>query len=137
MLHQTLAALPLRRAPATLEARVFRELQRRAALPWWRLSFAHWPLAARAAFLAVCAVSVGLALRGAAGAVDAVHSLGWARDAATLLVAGGNLAASLAHAAPPVWLYVTIAVLALLYALLFGLGATVYRTLYLQPHGSR
>jgi hypothetical protein len=137
MLDQTLAALPLRRAPATLEARVYRELQRRAALPWWRRSFAHWPLAARAAFLAMCVVSVGLALRGAAAAVDAVYSLGWARDTATLLVAAGNLAASLSHAAPPVWLYDTIAVLALLYALLFGLGAAVYRTLYLQSFGSR
>jgi hypothetical protein len=137
MLDQTLTALPLRPAPASLEARVLRELQRRAALPWWRRSFAHWPLPARGAFLALCAMSIGLALQGAAAAVDVVHSFAWARDAGILLISGANLAASLAHAALPGWLYGAIAVIALLYAFLFGLGAAVYRTLYLQPSSGR
>ena len=50
-----------------------------------------------------------------------------------LVASGGNLAALLAHIAPPAWLYGGIAVCALLYAVLFGLGAAMYRTLYLQP----
>jgi hypothetical protein len=137
MLDQTLAALPLRRAPATLEARVLGELRRRAALPWWRRSFVHWPVPARAAFLALCVVSIGLAVRGAAAAADVVDSLAWAREAGILLISGTNLAASLAHAALPGWLYGAIAVIALLYAFLFGLGAAVYRTLYLQPSSGR
>jgi hypothetical protein len=137
MLDQTLTALPLRPAPATLEARVLGELQRRAALPWWRRSFAHWPLPARAAFIALCAVSIGLALWGAAAAADVVLSLAWAREAGILLITGANLAASLSHAALPAWLYGVIAVIALLYAFLFGLGAAVYRTLYLQPSSGR
>jgi hypothetical protein len=35
--------------------------------------------------------------------------------------------------APPLWFYQGIAVCAVLYAALFGLGAALYRTLYLQP----
>ncbi len=131
--RETLAELPMRRAPATLEARVLSELARRAALPWWRRSFAHWPLAARAGFLAVCAVSIAFALRGAAAAMDAVHSLAWAREAGMLMASGGNLLAALAHAPVPGWLYGAMTVYALLYAFLFGLGAAVYRMLYLTP----
>jgi hypothetical protein len=130
---RALAALPLRRAPSTLEARVLGELQRRAALPWWRRSFAHWPMSARAAFLALCAVSMGLGLQAAAAATVAVQSLAWARAAGMLLVSGGNLVVSLTHAALPAWMYGIIVALALLYAFLFGLGAVVYHTLYLQP----
>lgn len=41
LIHRTLRDLAPRRAPRTLEARVFAELERRAALPWWRQSYAH------------------------------------------------------------------------------------------------
>ena len=55
--------LPDRKAPAGLEARVLAEISRRAALPWWRKSFAHWPVAVRLGFLIlsarVAAVAVG------------------------------------------------------------------------------
>jgi hypothetical protein len=137
MVDQALAALPLRRAPRTLAARVLGELQRRASLPWWRRTFAHWPLPARAAFLAMCAVSIGMALQGAAAAAAAVQSLAWARQAGMVLVSGASLAASLVHAALPAWFYAGIAIFALLYACLFGLGAAAYRTLYLQPSRGR
>jgi hypothetical protein len=40
--------------------------------------------------------------------------------------------ASLVRAVPPTWLYEGAAVGAVLYALLFGLGAAAYRTLYLK-----
>ena len=49
-IHQTLRALPARRAPHSLESRVRAAIAARAALPWWRQSFARWPLAARVAF---------------------------------------------------------------------------------------
>src|ERR1700738_3597831 len=81
LLDRALRELPLRRAPLTLESRVFGELQRRAALPWWRRSFAHWPLLARAAFLVICGVLIRLAFLGGATAVAGVRSLSWAREA--------------------------------------------------------
>ena len=68
-LHETLRALPPRRAPRTLETRVFAELERRAALPWWRRSFAHWPRAARALFLLASAGLVKITLLAAGWAV--------------------------------------------------------------------
>ena len=142
---RALRDLPLRRAPATLEARVLGELARRAALPWWRRSFGHWPLPARAVFLVICAGLIWLAFLEGAVAVAGVHSLhdsavlplSWACDVGVLAATAGNLIALLARMAPPSWVYEGIAVCAALYALLFGLGAAVYRTLILQPHNGR
>jgi hypothetical protein len=121
LLDRTLHELPLRRAPFTLESRVLGELERRAALPWWRRSFAYWPLLARAAFLVICGGLIRLAFLAGATTVAGVRSLSWA---------------SLARTEPPTWAYEGIAVCAVLYAVLFGLGAAVYRTLYLQPPGN-
>lgn len=142
LLDRTLQELPLRRAPATLEARVFNELERRAALPWWRRSFMHWPVPARIAFLVICGTLAALVLFGGAAAVAGLRSLlesgapslSWARHIGVLMMSAGNLAALLARSLPVTWLYQVIAVCAVLYAVLFGLGAAVYRTLYLhQP----
>ena len=132
LFDRTLRALPLRRAPPTLEARVCSELSRRAARPWWRRSFAQWPLAARAAFLVLCAGLIRLAFMGGAAAVDGLHSLPWARQAGVLVVSLANLGAAIAHISPPAWLYEGLAVCGVLYAVLFGLGAVLYRMLYLQ-----
>jgi hypothetical protein len=144
-LRRVLHELPLRRAPATLEARVFGELARRAALPWWRRSFSHWPLLARAAFLVICAALIRLALlEGAAAAVGvrSLHESGalsppWTHDVAVIAATAGSLLTLLARAVPPAWAYAGLAVGAMLYALLFGLGAAMYRTLYLQPQNGR
>jgi hypothetical protein len=138
---RALRSLPLRRAPVTLESRVFAELERRAALPWWRRSFAHWPLPARAAFLVICVALIGLAFVGAAAAMDGLRSLNdsgalslaWAREAGVLIALAGNLLTSLWRAVPPAWAFLGLGVCAALYAVLFGLGAAVYRTLYLEP----
>jgi hypothetical protein len=54
-----------------------------------------------------------------------------------LVGSAGNLVALLARIVPPAWAFAGIAVGALLYAVLFGLGAAGYRTLYLQPHNGR
>jgi len=136
LLGRALRDLPLRRAPATLESRVFGELQRRAALPWWRRSFAHWPPLARAVFLVICGALIKLAFLGGATAVAGARSLSWAREAGMLVASAGNLAAVIAHT-PPAWVYEALAVCAVLYAILFGLGAAVYRALYLQPMNGR
>ena len=60
-------------------------------------------------------------------------SLAWAREAGVLMASAGNLLTSLWRAVPPAWAYAGLAVCAALYAVLFGLGAAVYRTLYLEP----
>jgi hypothetical protein len=137
LLDRTLQGLPLRRAPMTLESRVFGELERRAALPWWRRSFAHWPPPARAVFLVICGALIKLAFLGGATAVAGVRSLSWTREAQALLASAGSLAALLAHTPPPTWAYEAVAVCTVLYAVLFGLGAAVYRALYLQPLNGR
>jgi hypothetical protein len=141
MLHE----LPLRTAPATLEVRVLAELQRRAALAWWRRSFSQWPLLARVAFLVMSAALIRLTLLEGAIAVAGVRSLhdsgllspSWAHDAGVLAATAGNLISLLARIVPPAWAYAGIAAGAMLYAVLFGLGAAVYRTLYLQPQNGR
>jgi hypothetical protein len=61
----------------------------------------------------------------------------WAQDVGVLAATAGNLITLLARIVPPAWAYAGIAAATLLYAVLFGLGAAVYRTLYLQPHNGR
>ncbi len=139
-LHQTLRALPPRRAPRTLEARVFAELARRAALPWWRQSFAHWPLPARALFLLASAGLVKLAIMAAvwvmvglddAALTDAFSAqFAWAQSGLSLARGFTDFCSLLFRSIPPVWLYGTAAFVTAMYAALFGLGATAYRTLY-------
>src|ERR1700691_1431904 len=101
LLDRTLRERPLRSAPATLESRVLIELQRRAALAWWRRSFAHWPLPARAGFVVICAALIRLAFVGGSAAVAGVSSLqefhalplAWMHQALVLMTSAGNLAA--------------------------------------------
>jgi len=140
LLDRTLRELPLRRAPPSLEARVFAELQRRAALPWWRRSFACWPRLARAGFVVMCMALVGLAFlegawvvaRLAALNTSGAPSMFWAREALAALAGAGQMAVLIVGAVPPQWLYACLAVSAALYAALFGLGAAAYRMLYLN-----
>ncbi len=61
-IHQALRSLPDRRAPRSLESRVFAAIEARASLPWWKHSFADWPLAARCVFLLFTGGLVKLAL---------------------------------------------------------------------------
>jgi hypothetical protein len=144
LLAGTVHTLPARRAPHTLESRVFGELARRAAQPWWRRSFGHWPTFARAGFVVTCGALAAMVLLGGswmAAAIgwfqDAGAENSWVRQAAAIAAALGNLAASIANTIPPSWLFVGLAAAALLYAFLFGLGAAAYRLLYLQPLNGR
>jgi hypothetical protein len=138
LFDRTLRGMPPRQAPPALESRVFRELERRAALPWWRRSFTHWPLAARMTLLLICCALAGMAVVGSTTVAAGIRSLYWAREIGVLEASGASLIALLASTAPPIWFYQGIAVCAVLYAALFGLGAVLYRTLYLQPlNGNR
>ena len=125
LIGRALREAPLRRAPPTLELRVRRAIERRAALPWWRRSFGQWPAPARVVFglgcLAIAAASlqaVGpMVLPGTGALLAAIQS------AAALDV-------PLTRFIPPGVLYAG----ALLYASLFALSAAAYRLLYLDPH---
>jgi hypothetical protein len=135
-----LCELPLRPAPPSLELHVLEELSRRAALPWWRHSFAGWPGFARVGFVLMCAVLIGLVFL---GGVWAMRNLGspalgalsmpWARHMVALAGVAGELAA-LVRIVPAGWVYEGLAASVVLYAALFGLGVAAYRTLYLDPN---
>lgn len=139
-IHQTLRALPPRRAPRSLEARVFAELERRAALPWWRQSFAHWPLAARAMFLLASAGLVKVAIMAAvwvmvgfdnSSASEAISTqFAWVQSVVSLMQGCSEFCSSVFHSIPTMWLYGAGAFVVVMYVTLFGLGAAAYRALY-------
>ena len=139
-LNQALKGLPLRRAPSTLEARVVGELERRAALPWWRVGFARWPVGPRIAFVLVCVALVAATILGGLSAFVGVRSMNevaalvlhWVQPFLAVVSSVGGLAALLVRVIPPLWLYGGLSLGILLYVTLFGLGAAAYRTLYLR-----
>jgi hypothetical protein len=141
-IHSALASLPDRRAPLSLEARVLAEIARRAALPWWRRSYAHWPVAARGAFLVGSASAAALLIAGLmslarnAGATQAAGEvasrfawLGLVRETAATLAGGGG---SVFGAIPSLWIYGALAVFAACYATLIGVGAAAYETYFVR-----
>jgi hypothetical protein len=131
-LTRTLRDQPLRRAPSTLERRVLAQIEAGAVTSSWRRGFAHWPIAARLVFLAASVGVVKLALMIAmwiasplespAVSADLPSQVAWLQ---TLLVAIG----SVVRTVPSLWVHVGLAILALMYAALFGIGATAYRTM--------
>lgn len=141
VLHQALRSVPLRKAPLSLEARVSNELARRAAMPWWRASFASWPAAARVGFVLTCAMLIAVTILGGVSAYlgdrpfsEAVALvLSWINPILAVISSAGGLVAVLFRVIPPLWLYGSLAIGIFLYVTLFGLGAAAYRTLYLQP----
>jgi len=141
LLDQVLRDLPLRQAPATLELRVFRELERRAALPWWHRGFTSWPLAARAAFVALCSGIIGFTFLAGPWATAGARilngagalTMSWIQPVVAAMAWASEFSALLVRVFPPAWLYGGLAAGAMLYAALFGLGAAAYRTLYLRP----
>lgn len=137
--------LPPLSAPRTLQARVFEELERRAALPWWRRSFSHWPPFARGMFVLVCMTLGVLTWRDGGVALAGYRPL---VDPGALLLARVHgsleLVATLVHPAvaltrlvPPQWLEAALAAATALYGMLFALGAIAYQILYLRPHTHR
>lgn len=124
---------PLQRAPSDLESKVMAAIAHGAIAPWWRSSFAHWPMAARVLFLVASAVFVKLGIEAAAFVVGPLDPA--ARSAAlfaelawihALFVSIGAIVRSV----PSWWLYCGVTVLGVFYLMLFGVSAAAYRTLY-------
>jgi hypothetical protein len=142
LIHATLRSAPLHRAPRSLESRVLAALEARASLPWWKQSFAQWPMPARLTFIAVSAGVAKVALMGVVWAMagfDAAQlntafssQIAWVETASSILGEIGDIAGAIYHGIPPLWLYGGLAFLATMYVALFGLGAAAYRTLYAQ-----
>ena len=140
--HRALTALPERRAPRTLEARVFAEIDRRAALPWWRRSYAYWPAPARGAFLVISAAAAASMISGlmilfqSAGTAQAAGEvarrfawLGLARETfSTLVDDAGNAFRGI----PVLWTYGALAAIGACYATLIGVSAAAYRTFFVR-----
>jgi len=133
--ESVLRDLPPRRAPASLEARVFAELERRAAKPWWQSGFSQWPAIVRMVFLLTCVVTGSLAVRAtdwlfgrSASTLSGIESD--LSPAAASVKATVSTFSFIAHSIPSVWIYGALAVMALMYVVLFGIGAAAYRTVY-------
>jgi hypothetical protein len=142
VLHRTLRAQPLRRAPRSLESRVFAELARRAALPWWRKSFAFWPAPVRAAFFVLSAIAAAALVAGvyvvSANASHQIASevagrLGWLGFVRQLGSIGVDTFLAVGRSIPTLWLFGGAALFAGAYATLIGAGAVAYRTWHQSP----
>ena len=140
--HEALRELPPYRAPASLEARVLREIERRAALPRRRAGIAQWPAAARVALIAGCAACVPLVwLLGGrlwvhlATALTAPGVAPWIADAhntGRTLLSLAELAVRLLRLIPHEWLLGGLVVIGAVYAALAAMGyLLLYPTL---PH---
>lgn len=140
--HQVLRRLPAHRAPASLEARVLREIERRAALPRGRAGIAQWPAAARVALIGACAacaplvwvlgrslwphLAAALAAAGVAPWVTDAHNTG------RTLLSLAELTAHLVRLIPHEWLFAGLIVAGAVYA---ALAAVTYLLLSLTlPH---
>jgi hypothetical protein len=131
-LTRTLRDQPLRRAPDSLERRVRAQLEAGAAVTRWRRGFAHWPLAARVGFLVASVGIVKVALSIAMWlstpldartfSFDLPSQIAWVQ---TLFVAIG----SVARTVPSLWVHAGVALFAIMYLALFGVGASAYRTM--------
>jgi hypothetical protein len=139
LIQQTLREQPPRRAPRSLEQRVLAEIERRAALPWWRKSFVHWPVAARAGFVVLCAGLVKLAWTAGVwvttGADTArfreafAQPFSWMESGLAVVNAIMGFIEIMLRNIPPLWLYGGLVFFASMYAALFGLGAAAFRAL--------
>jgi hypothetical protein len=140
MVHSALRSLPNRRAPATLEARVRAAIEAQAAIPWWHKSYAYWPAPVRVAFLVLCAGLAGLLVYAGLSLETGFDSAQLGGTFAPVFNWGGRIVALVRGIAdfitlvgrniPTLWLYGTVAFVVGLYAMLVGLGAAAYRTLW-------
>lgn len=139
---EVLRKQPHRRAPRTLQMRVLQEIERREAVPWWRSSFLHWPMPVRAIFVLLSVGIVKLAFTGLRGlgteefrspVVETIAKpFSWVEASVDLLSRTVNYAGLILDAIPSHWLYIGIAFAGALYVALLVLGATAYRTLYVN-----
>ena len=133
LLHRTLRDQPVRRAPVTLQPKVLAELERRARQPWWQKSFMHWPLAARAALVVLCAVLAKVIADASMWVIGGIELAPIGHEVmsiGTWLKISVSVTSTILHNIPPAWIYGGFAVVAALYTALFGISAAAYRTLY-------
>ncbi len=139
LIQRVCSDLPMPRAPAALRAQVLGEIQRQAARPWWQKPFGHWPLAVRLLFIlltaALAAGTLKLATQFAANLsqLAPLRPISWLQRTASMAVdldnAMNHVGASLLHSLPGTWLYAGLISVAATYAVLLGIGVTLYRTI--------
>ena len=135
IIHRTLRSLPERRAPRTLEHRVLAAIAAKQSIPWWHKSYAYWPTPVKIAFYSASLVLViGIStLNTSSGSLlvewlrSAFSHLNPLRSTANAISESGAL---VYRSIPSLYIYGALAVIGSLYAALFGLGATAYRTLF-------
>lgn len=158
LMQRTLSELPLRQAPPSLERRVIEAIEGRASQmvadtvstfgrSFHRRGFASWTLVTRAALIACClasAILVAVGLKELASGIARLPAdpgiagrLNALREAAEAAAALGALFVRLVRMIPPAWLLSALLATALVYAMLFGLVAIGYSTLYTTPERSR
>jgi len=138
-IHRALRSIPDRQAPSRLEGRVLLELNRRAALPWWRKSFDYWPNSVRVIFFVGSAVTAALVVVGlvqlgiSSGSeqlvADLAQRFAWVTTANNIVDVIGSKTLLVIRAIPPLWLYTAAGTIAICYATLGAIGAAFYRTL--------
>jgi len=141
LIDQTCREQPALNAPRALRSRVFAELERRAALPWWRKSFVNWPLPMRIVFVLAAIGVVQATLNMTLWFNDQLvvaqpvsRSLSWLQNISAFISflqsLSDYLGATLLHRIPVSMLYGAAFGVLILYGLLLGLSAAAYRTLY-------
>ncbi len=130
--HEALRGLPPCPAPASLQARTLREIERRAALPRWRSGIAQWPAAARWMLIAGCGLCVPLAwllgprlwtrLTSLLIESDLAHRLSGVRSTGHSLLSLAELAAHLLRLIPKEWLLGGLLITGVIYAALAAMG---------------
>jgi hypothetical protein len=140
-------AQPPLAAPPTLAARVLAQLEQRAQRPLWQRSFLEWAVSVRVAFVLASVALIAAALGWSAGATGAqwIGAL-WQRPFARLESAGSllsflaaftrDLGVTLLRDIPAFWLYGAGAAVLALYALLAGISAMAYRSVYGMRSGA-
>lgn len=137
LIDRELRRLPDRPAPDSLMPRVFGAIAARQALPWWRKSFAHWPVSARLVFLAgstalaamlgylVWGVSSGVSL-GALGAEIRpwLSGFGAVRSVVETLA---SAAVVMARSAGPWLMWSAVSIATVSYLTTIGLGTVCWR----------
>jgi hypothetical protein len=132
---------PALKAPDALQSRVFAEIARRAALPWYHRSFRGWPVIMQISFVFTALATVVLArsvilwshpMHAASelaapmsDSLSFLQSVGSAWSALVSMV--GAVGGALLHRVPGFWLVVGLGVAVAMYAMLAGIGVAVFR----------
>jgi len=133
LIAKTLREQPPRRAPTSMESQVLAAIAQRSARSWWRKDFGRWPLAARATFVVLCVVLGKFAIDASMWLMAGADPASVASELVSLVVWMKMLvigATSLVRTIPSAWVYAGAMIVGAMYALLFGLSAVAYRTLY-------